>query len=57
MRNAVVVDFGSKDVSAQGIILLPEYTVTVIDKSESVGGKPFAFKVRFRWVLARVFMI
>lgn len=34
-----------KDVSALGLILLPSYTVTTASKSESVGGRQFAFKV------------
>jgi hypothetical protein len=31
-------------MSAQGMIILPSYTITKADASENVGNKPFAFK-------------
>jgi hypothetical protein len=34
-----------KDLQALGMVLLPSYTVTTASKSETVGGRPFAFKV------------
>eukprot|EP00053_Salpingoeca_punica_P017075 m.163317 g.163317 ORF g.163317 m.163317 type:complete len:737 (-) comp17110_c2_seq1:638-2848(-) len=33
-----------KDLNGLGMVLLPSYTITLCDKSENVGSKPYAFK-------------
>jgi hypothetical protein len=33
-----------KDLAALGLILLPSYTITKVDKAESLGNRPYAFK-------------
>lgn len=39
-----VSDVYSQDLSALGMIPLPSFTITLCDKSENPGGRPFAFK-------------
>ena len=42
--NCIYYFKSQKEMSALGMIMLPSYTITVLDKSDNVGNRPFAWK-------------